>query len=161
MSYKNPAAAIGECRRAGKRTKADVYRCAVEWAPSQNRRQWLDNVNYLVDHSGLGAPGWSTCVKYKRNGTCIEWSDGWKGPLRGSNAPSRYLVYVTHDGGSCRVIARKLGKSGRRPTGAVGTSATVSAYSASTAKAYAKEYRGIDCGGLRGVGKRRRKARRR
>lgn len=52
-TYVNPAAAVGECRRAGKRTKRDLVHCAVDRAPYGASSRWYLEVNRLVEASGL------------------------------------------------------------------------------------------------------------
>lgn len=81
-TYLNPPAAISACRRDGAQTPGELYSCAMRKMPHADDR-WLRVARRLAEAQGSFGDAWPTCVKRKRNGTCLEWSDGWKG-LRGA-----------------------------------------------------------------------------
>jgi hypothetical protein len=54
-TYRNPAAAIGECRRAGRGDSVgELYECAVGKAPNGARETWYREARRLASGAQLG-----------------------------------------------------------------------------------------------------------
>lgn len=52
MSYKNPAAAVGSCRRKGKRSPEAIFVCAVNQKPRAAGVSWTHEAKRLSGLAG-------------------------------------------------------------------------------------------------------------
>lgn len=51
-TYRNPAAAISECRSRGAETSGELYACALRFKPATRGEQWAANAKRLARERG-------------------------------------------------------------------------------------------------------------